>query len=78
MTTPLEKYKLTIESAEKKPRGAVLSSANILADIAQYAKQLEAENETLIAVIKCGATMGAIADNYLYNWLNNFEAIGGE
>lgn len=38
--------------------------------------QLEAENVMLLEVIKCGATMGSIADNYLHNWLDNIEALG--
>ena len=40
--------------------------------------QLQAENVALLAVIKCGATMGVTADHYLEKWLDNFEAIGVE
>ena len=86
MENPLIKYKGAIEVAKKKPKGMVLSYENVLAEVAEYAAHLEAENERLESDIKHLRTMlkGAYMivntdDVPVGKWLNEArKALGGE
>jgi len=85
---PLEKYKHAIEVAKKKPKGMMLSYKNVLAEVADYAAQLEAENkqlrefERLVQVewttLESAESEGVVRVEYPADVHKRLKALGGE